>query len=231
MRLKRAGRIARRYRRVLGLMVLVGGAVLPPAASADTQPCAGLQIIYARGTGEQANPYGAILGNTLVTDLQQDVPGTSAYGVNYPATIIEPSSVQSGNSDLVSHITAQAASCPQEKFVLSGYSQGANVVADSVGVNTSGAWVGGPGVAQIPGGLAAKVVALLQFGPPYNQVGKSIPSPYAGVTDQFCTSGDFFCSTNPNLFTGIFIHLTSYQADLSSAAAYAAHNYSVGAGA
>jgi cutinase len=231
MHLTQTRRMTRRISFGLALMALLSAALMSSAASADTQACAGLQIIYARGTGEQANPYGAILGNTLVADLQQDVPGTSAYEVNYPASIVEPSSEEAGNSDLVSHITAQAAACPSEKFVLSGYSQGANVVGDSVGLNTSSTWVGGPSVAQIPASLAPKVVALLQFGPPYNQIHESIPSPYSAVTDQFCTSGDFFCSTNPNLFTGIFIHLTSYQADLSSAAAYAAHNYSAGRGA
>jgi cutinase len=201
------------------------------AASADTQPCALVQIIYARGTSESANPYGAILGNTLVADFQQDVSGASVYEVNYPASLSEPSSVQAGNTDLVNQITAQAAACPNEKFVLAGYSQGANVVADSVGVNTSGAVVGGPSVAQIPANLAPRVAALLQFGPPYNQIGESIPSPYSAVTDQFCTSGDLFCSTNPDQTNGLNIHLTSYQAHLASAAAYAAHNTKAGIGA
>jgi cutinase len=231
MQLTPGRRFARRPPLALGLTLLFGGSVMSSAASADTQPCAGLQILYTRGTGETANPYGAILGNTLVTDLQQDVPGTSAYEVNYPASIAEPSSEEAGNTDLVNHVTAQAAACPSEKFVLAGYSQGANVVADSLGVDTSRAIVGGPSVAQIPTGLAPKVVALLQFGPPYNQAGLSIPSPYSTVTDQFCTSGDLFCSNNPNLFFGILIHLTSYQADLSSAAAYAANNFRSGAGA
>jgi cutinase len=222
------GRFTRRIALALGVTLLSGASLMSSAASADTQPCAGLQILYARGTGEPANPFGGVLGNTLVADLQHDVPGTSAYEVNYPASIVEPSSEEAGNTDLVSHITAQAAACPAEKFVLAGYSQGANVVADSVGVDTSRAIVGGPSVAQIPSGITPKVVALLQFGPPYNQIGLSIPSPYSTVTDQFCTSGDLFCSTNPNLVTGILIHLTSYQADLSSAAAFAAGNFESG---
>jgi cutinase len=231
MKLTDTRRPARRLVLAFGLVELLRAALMSSVASADTQPCAGLQIIYARGTSEPANPYGAILGNTLVADLQQDVPGTSAYEVNYPATTTEPSSEEAGNTDLVSHITAQAAACPNEKFVLAGYSQGANVVADSVGVDTSAAVVGGPSVAQIPASLAPKVVALLQFGPPYNQIGESIPSPYSAVTDQFCTSGDLYCSTNPDPTNGLHIHLTSYQAHLSSAAAYAANNMKAGIGA
>ena len=105
------------------------------------------------------------------------------------------------------------------------------MIADSLGINTTGAVVGGPSVAQIPASLAPSVVALLQFGPPYNQIGESIPSPYSAVTDQFCTSGDLFCSTNPDPNNGLNIHLTSYQADLGSAAAYAAHNTKAGIGA
>ena len=206
---------------VMGGLV-VTGAVAPVAAQAAN--CSGLQIVYARGTGEEANPYGAILGNTLVKDLQADVPGTTAVAVQYPASLASSSPTE-GNSALVNYVTKEAAECPSQKFVLAGYSQGANVVAMSFGLSTSGAWVGGPSVAQLPASLASHVTAVLMFGPPYNQIGRSVPSPYSAVTDQFCAKGDLFCSTEPNLTYGALIHLLAYQSNLSSAASYAASNY------
>lgn len=201
------------------------GAFVPTVAQAA--PCSGLQIVYARGTGENANPYGAILGNTLVSNLQRNVPGTTAVGLSYPASLASTSPTQ-GNSALVAYVTGEAARCPSEKFVLAGYSQGANVVAMSFGLDTSGGWVGGRSVAQLPASLASHVTAVLMFGPPYNQLGRSVPAPYDAITAQYCASGDLFCSTNPDLVSGAFIHLLSYQANLSAAAAYAADNYNNG---
>ena len=218
---------ARRFVVIAAVICAVGvtGALAPVAAQAAS--CTGLQIVYARGTGEEANPYSAILGNTLGADLQADVPGTTAAAVKYPASL-ESSSPTQGNTALVNYITNQAAECSSQKFVLAGYSQGANVVAMSFGPNTSGTWVGGPSVAQIPANLASHVTAVLMFGPPYNQIGLSVPSPYGAITDQFCAKGDLFCSTEPNLIYGALIHLLAYQSTLSSAAAYAASNYANG---
>lgn len=209
---------------VMGVLT-VCGALAPVAAQAAS--CSGLQIVYARGTGEEANPYGAVLGNTLVTKLQAKVPGTTAVAVKYPASLASSSPTE-GNTALVNYVTNQAAECPSQKFVLAGYSQGANVVAMSFGLNTSGGWVGGPSVAQLPASLASHVTAVLMFAPPYNQIGGSVPSPYSTVTRQYCAKGDLFCSTEPNLIYGALIHLLAYQGNLSAAAAYAASNYANG---
>ena len=213
-----------------GVALALGAGIATSAASAATTAtaCTPLQLVYARGTTEAMNPYGSYLGNDLVADMDADVPGTGFYQVNYPAGL-EPNSEQTGNADLVSHVEAQIAACPGEKFVLAGYSQGANVVADSFGLNTSKAVVGGASVAQLPLSDAADVSAVLMFGPPYNQIPETIPAPWSSVLDQFCTVGDIFCSTSPNAILGLIIHLNSYKpTDLSLGTAYAEANFKSG---
>jgi hypothetical protein len=49
------------------------------------------------------------------------------------------------------------------------------------------------------------------------------------VLDQFCTVGDIFCSTSPNIILGLTIHLNSYKpTDLANASKYAAANFAAG---
>jgi hypothetical protein len=98
----------------------------------------------------------------------------SSYPVNYPANLGEPASVQAGNTDLVNHVMSQAAACPGRRFILVGYSQGANVVDNSIGISSDGALVGGAIVATIPSSLTSRIVAILQFCNPIRAQGKSI---------------------------------------------------------
>lgn len=227
MRVTLDGRATLRLALALGLATLLMGSLMSSMAAAQTQACAPLQILYARGTYEPATPYGLLMGG-VVNDLQADVPGTAAYEVNYPADLTEPSSVQTGDTDAVNELTAQAAACPNERFVLSGYSQGGNVIGDALGMNTSAAVVGGSSTAQIPASLASRIVAVLLIAPTFNAVGLSVPAPYAAVTDLVCNNGDLFCSPSPNIVTGLFIHLFAYESDLSALASYAASNYNSG---
>ena len=99
-----------------------------------------------------------------------------------------------------------------------GYSQGANVVDNSMGISSDGALVGGPIVATIPASVQPKVAAVLLFGNPIRAIGKSVTGTYAARTDDFCANGDPVCQaggTNPAA------HL-SYGNDASAAAAFAA---------
>src|SRR6266540_3012188 len=127
-------------------------AVAAPAASAAS--CAAVDVSVARGTFEPGT-LGLFLGDGMYSALQSALaPRTlSSYAVKYPADLIEPASVHQGNTDLVNHVTSQAAACPQQRFVLVGYSQGANVVDNSIGISSQGAVVGGPIVATIPASL------------------------------------------------------------------------------
>ena len=59
--------------------------------------------------------------------VQRVVPGTTGYAVKYPADFIS-SSPDKGVTDTLQHFARQAKACPGQKFVFSGYSQGAVVM-------------------------------------------------------------------------------------------------------
>jgi Cutinase len=202
------------------VICMAGGglaAVTAPAASAAT--CANVDVVVARGTFEPGT-LGWIVGDPVYSALQAALAGlsASAYPVNYPASLTEPASVDQGNTDLVGHVTSQAAACPGEQFILVGYSQGANVVDNSIGISSNGALVGGPIVATIPASLQPRIAAILLFGNPIRAIGRSVTGVYASRTDDFCASGDPICQPGG---TNILAHL-SYGSDATAAAAFAA---------
>jgi cutinase len=137
--------------------------------------------------------------------------------VNYPADL-SPTSAAQGNADLVNHVRSQAASCPNQRFVLVGYSQGANVVDNSIGISSAGAVVGSPIVATIPAALEPRVAAVLLFGNPIRAIGKSVTGVYQSRTMDFCAAGDPICESGDG---DVGAHL-SYRDDADAAAAFAA---------
>ena len=209
--------------RLLGAALLVlassGGLTALAASSASAASCAAIDVVVARGTFEPGT-LGSIVGDPVYADIQQDLSSTttSSYPVNYPANLDEPASVQAGNTDLVNHLNSQAAACPSQRFILVGYSQGANVVDNSIGISSDGALVGGPIVATIPASVQPRVAAILLFGNPIRAIGKSVTGTYAARTDDFCANGDPVCQAGG---TDIGAHL-SYGNDASAAAAFAA---------
>jgi cutinase len=112
-------------------VTLVAPAVLPSAttsiASAQADPCPAVQVVFARGTGE---PDGiGRVGQAFVDSLRPLVKGKSVavYAVNYPATRDFLRAVDGAN-DASLFVQNTAATCPDTKIVLGGYSQGAAVV-------------------------------------------------------------------------------------------------------
>lgn len=210
-----------RIRLCLAALSLVGGAagaatVSAPAASAAT--CSDLDVVAARGTFEPGT-LGAIVGDPVYSVLQKKLTGKNltSYKVNYPADLSLTSAAQ-GNADLVNHVNSQAAACPNQRFVLVGYSQGANVVDNSIGISSDGAVVGSPIVATIPTALEPRVAAVLLFGNPIRALGRSVTGTYQSRTIDFCAKGDPICE---NGGTDVLAHL-GYTSDADAAAAFAA---------
>ncbi|NKY88113.1 cutinase family protein [Nocardia veterana] len=223
-------KIPRRVRGAATLRALASiAAVLPAVAgitgatpAAAQTPCADVDVVVARGTGEPlgADPgLGAVVGNPVYRALAQRLSSShSAYRVQYPASLVEPWSVQQGNRDLVDHVTAAAKACPNQRFVLVGYSQGANVVDNSIGISSVGAKVGGPIVATLPPAAAPKIAAILLFGNPIRSIGHSVIGPYADRTYDTCTDNDPVCDPNGKSWE---VHRTSYTAKAGEAADFA----------
>ncbi|MEV6877681.1 cutinase family protein [Amycolatopsis sp. NPDC051128] len=209
--------------RLLSAAATVGlalaGLTVAAAPAASAAPCTDIDMPVARGTGEPGG-LGLIVGDPVYQAVQNRLRprSVSSYAVNYPADLNQPTSVQRGNTDLVNHVRAQAAACPQQRFVLVGYSQGANVVDNSIGISSAGAVVGGPIVATIPADLAPRIAAILLFGNPIRSIGRQVTGTYQSRTKDYCALGDPVCQP----FGGNILAHLSYGGNASDAAAFVA---------
>src|SRR5690349_6852094 len=93
------------------------GAPLIPVASAA---CPDAEVVFARG--RQEPPGVGQIGDALVGALRSMTPrSVGVYGVNYPADL----DAATGARDIGAHVRSMAASCPNTRIVIGGYSLGA----------------------------------------------------------------------------------------------------------
>jgi cutinase len=165
----------------LAAALVVAPAALPfstvaliPAASAA---CPDAEVVFARGR-EEPPGVGAV-GDALVNSLRSMVPiSVGVYGVNWPADI----AVAPGANDMTAHVQSMAASCPNTRMVLGGYSLGATV-ADLA-------------TRSMPPGMAQHIAAVALFGNGAKRLG---PAPaFAGKTIDQCADGDPICGRGLN---------------------------------
>ncbi|CAM4075385.1 cutinase family protein [Kibdelosporangium persicum] len=206
------------FRTFAVVAVVLAGGVAAAATPAAAAPCTDIDVVSARGTFEPGT-LGIIVGDPVYSAIQRQVRGksTTAHPVDYPANL-DLSSATKGNVALVDHVTSQARSCPNQRFVLVGYSQGANVVSNSIGVSSAGAPVGAPIAATIPAPIEPRVAAVVVFGPPIGSIGKHITGTYQSRTKEYCAQGDPVCERGGN---DVGAHL-SYFRDADDAAAFVA---------
>jgi cutinase len=117
--------------RVFGVVAVATSALMSSVAGIPTaaaEPCPDVQVIFARGTFEPAGV--GETGQAFVDALTGKLGGKSVdvYPVNYPASL-DFATAADGVIDASNKIRDVAASCPNTKMVLGGYSQGAAVVA------------------------------------------------------------------------------------------------------
>ncbi|RZS91146.1 cutinase [Motilibacter rhizosphaerae] len=216
------GLLARRRRRIkaLGVVALflatVGGLLLThPADDPGDDTCPSVEIAFARGTGEPAGLGG--VGSAFTSGLARLLEGkhVSAYAVNYTAAENQLG-VGAGAADLVGHLKARADACPSTRFVLAGYSQGASVVDEALGI------FGGSVDQQLPATLSSHVGAVVVFGNPLGLLGRTIEtsSPvYGPLASSFCAAGDPVCGGGFDM-RAHHIYLTNGDADAGAAAAF-----------
>lgn len=172
---------------------------VPPSAMAAS--CPDVQVVFARGTTEP--PGVGRIGQAFVDALRDDVATKTVdvYAVNYPASTDFPTGVQ-GVVDGSEHVSAMAATCPNTKLVLGGYSQGAAVVgfvtADHV---PPGYTVPAGTPLPLPSAVADHVAAVALFGMPSPKFMAAIDEPavpigpaYLAKTIDLCAGGDPICS-------------------------------------
>lgn len=192
--------------------------------------CAQVNIIVARASTEA---QGQGITGALATQVQnQSAQTVSTEAVVYPATLNNYTSSESaGVRNAKQELAAAVQSCPNQKQVLMGYSQGANVVLDLV---TGNAEVRpGTVVGPAPASDLGHVVAIVAFGDPGNIVRQAwdlgtdtarnglfprsssqlqvLTNFGAGTKARsWCDTGDPFCASGNNLNTHL-TYLNRYQ--------------------
>jgi cutinase len=167
------------------LSPLPAGGPIPTASAA----CPDAEVDFARGREEP--PGVGEVGQAFINSLQQKVPHMTigSYGVNYPADV----SITKGSNDMSAHVQRMAASCPNTKLVLGGYSLGAAAADVVVALNKPGFGYSDP----LPAGMDQHIAAVALFGNGTQRVLGPVPdfSPaFASKTIDLCAAGDPICT-------------------------------------
>lgn len=146
------------------------------AQTDQEHPCYPYELIICRATTE-SSPLGTQLGprtkDTIEAILDDSI---LVVGLIYPASFDIPESPETGVRNLVARIRSRAEQCPDMKFAMTGYSQGADVIHHSL---------------QELEGLQERIAGIAMFGDPLTSVG--FPPGYEGRVYNVCHEGDRAC--------------------------------------
>ncbi|KAH9234518.1 carbohydrate esterase family 5 protein, partial [Colletotrichum gloeosporioides 23] len=164
--------------------------------------CANMIVVFARGTTERGN-VGTIAGPPFFQALSAQVGGNlEVQGIEYPADV--PGFLAGGDangSQEMATLTQQAiTNCPNSAVIMSGYSQGGQLVHN--------------GAAMMPAEMTAKVAGVVIFGDPLN--GQAVQGVDASRTKVICHNGDNICEGGNQIRRA---HLT-YGNDADEAATF-----------
>lgn len=151
------------------------------AAAAD---CKAVTVVFARGTTEPST-LGMVVGPGLQTAVSKALNNNAVVtGVDYAASAAGIATEiggkgGAGTQAMVKAVTDALASCPDTQIVLSGYSQGAMLVHNTMN--------------NLDATQTAKVKAAVTFGDPF--VGQAVKGVPEGAFKSFCASADTVCAT------------------------------------
>jgi cutinase len=167
--------------------MLLGAPLIPRASAA----CPDVEVVFARGTNEP--PGVGKVGGAFIDSLRKKTRvDVGAYGVNYPANDDFLAATQGAN-DASAHIQHMAATCPNTKLVLGGYSQGAAVVDIVTAAPLPALGFQKP----LPARAADHVAAVALFGNPSGRAGNlltALSPDFGGKIVDLCNRGDPICS-------------------------------------
>ncbi|KAF1829357.1 cutinase precursor [Decorospora gaudefroyi] len=174
----------------------------------DGTPCRPITVIYARGT-TQAGNVGApdVEGPTFFNALAARVGGTgqlAIQGVDYPANIFGflAGGDAGGATTMFNLINTAATRCPNTKIVVSGYSQGAQLVHTAT--------------QRLSASTASRITAVVTFGDADRDESFGVVA--ASKVLIICHEGDNICDN------GIIVTAAhrNYEIDAPVAAAFVA---------
>ncbi|TVY65673.1 Cutinase, partial [Lachnellula suecica] len=147
--------------------------------------CPKMTVLFARGTSEPGN-VGILTGPPFFTAMADYINGTNQLaiqGVDYPADLVGFLAGGSpiGGAVMAALINHTLTSCPTTPLVLSGYSQGAQVVHLAT--------------AALPSNTTSKIASVVLFGDPKNGtalqgVDSSKVLTVCHPSDDICKGGD-----------------------------------------
>jgi cutinase len=157
-----------------------------PVASAA---CPDAEVDFARGREEA--PGVGLIGQAFINSLRKKMSHMTigSYGVNYPAN----TEVDVAANDMSAHAQSMAASCPNTKLVLGGYSLGAAATDVVVAVNRPGFGFTNP----LPAATDQHVAAVALFGNGTQRVlgpARNFSPAFAGKTIDLCAPNDPICT-------------------------------------
>lgn len=176
----------------------------------------------SRGTFEPQS--GSWLQKPVGDQIAAALPGRTKYTeLEYPAAPNFDTSPEAGVRALVGLLNTEAAACPDQKYVLIGYSQGAQVTGDAL--VEPGKRLVGRDAGVVSAAASANIVAIVLFGNPrfvgaepfnagtYDPAkngdkarSKGDLDAYASRIKDFCAAGDFVCQKGG----GVLAHLTYF---------------------
>ena len=186
-------------------------AELHPEPIVDPLECDPYLVVTARGTGE---PSQGQLLSPVARTISQARPGdVKALDLDYPADTDVKEGGTIGVRTLIDVLNVQTDACPDQKFVLLGYSQGALVVGDALAAPDDR--IVGATVGTVEEEALERVLAVVLYGDPrfvgdeeYNvgsydpEIDGLLPRP-AGALDavgdrlrDYCVADDFICQSS-----------------------------------
>lgn len=148
------------------LIMAVAG--LTAAQDASSNCTDGLYMIVARATGEE--PGTGRVG-VVANNVSSSIPNSFIEPIVYPATFANYSTSEGdGVAAMTTAIKDRVAACPQGKIALLGFSQGAQVTADTLCGRDDGTGTVFSETPELGAEYAENIVAVVMFGDPSHSV-------------------------------------------------------------
>lgn len=185
-----------------------------PDPIVEAAECTPYLVVTARGTGE---PKKGQLLSPVARAVKKALPNeVTVKDLDYPAD----TDVNEGGTYavrlLLDTLNVQAEACPQQEFVLLGYSQGALIIGDAL--SPLDARLVGATVGELSEDATQRVVAVVLYGNPRfsgeesydvgtfdSELGGILPrtvgslDAYTDRIQDFCVRGDFICQSSMDL--------------------------------
>lgn len=151
--------------------LILAAAGLTAAQDASSNCTDGLYMIVARATGE--DPGTGRVG-VVARNVSDAIPDSTIEPIVYPATFANYTTSESeGVAAMTKAIKDRVAACPQGKIALLGYSQGAQVSADTLCGTDDGTGTLFPDIPDLGPEYEENIVAVIMFGDPSHSVNAS----------------------------------------------------------